>query len=342
MITLVPYDSEWPSRFLAEAKALSQALGGHAVRIEHVGSTSVPGLAAKPVVDIQVSVRELSDFTTLAASLTAMGYHHVSLGDFDRVYPFFQKPAGWPAAYHVHLCQSGGEQERRHLAFRDHLRQHPDVAADYLALKRRLAGEFAGDTFASREQYSLAKSSFVEAVLEKALRLPQVPGCILSPAQPDDAQEWSEFETLPEFKRHTSSTIESAADLLALVERTRADDPAAPVHFVARSVESGQLVATVGFHSISPANRTAELTYGVRPGCWGQGLATALCRAAVEWGFSQRAWVRIQATTLESNAASQRVLQKAGFELEGRLRNFRIVRGTPHDYLLYATIPTPP
>lgn len=339
MITLVPYDPDWPRAFAAEAARLRQGLGEHAVRIEHVGSTSVPGLAGKPVVDVQVSVRDLADFAALAPRLASMGYHHVPLGDFDRVYPFFQKPAGWPATFHLHLCAVDGEQERKHLAFRDHLRRHPAVAADYFQLKQRLAGEFAGDTFESREQYSLAKSAFVEAVLEQALRVPEVPGLVLSPARLVDAEEWSEFEALAEFKRHTSSTVESAADLRALIERTRSGDPSAPVHFVARSVETGQLLATVGFHSISPVNRTAELTYGVRPGWWGRGLATSLCRAAVDWGFTQRGWVRIQATTLESNAASQRVLQKAGFTLEGRLRNFRIVRGEPHDYLLYAMIP---
>jgi GrpB-like predicted nucleotidyltransferase (UPF0157 family)/RimJ/RimL family protein N-acetyltransferase len=342
MITLAPYNPDWVRAFACERSMLAQALSELALRIEHVGSTAVPGLAAKPVVDIQVSVRDLSDFAMLTARLAALGYHHVPLGDFDRVYPFFQKPAGWPADFHVHLCAAGGEQERRHLAFRDHLRRHPGVAADYLALKHRLAGEFAGDTFASREQYSLAKSGFVEAILAQVFRVPQVAGCVLSPAQPADAREWSEFESLPEFKRHTSSTVESAADLLALIARSLSGDPAAPVHFVARSEQTGQLVASIGFHSISPVNRTAELTYGVRPSCWGRGLATSLCRAAVEWGFAQRDWVRIQATALESNVASQRVLQKAGFALEGRLRSFRMVRGTPHDYLLYALIPTRP
>lgn len=342
MITLLPYDPEWPEAFAMEATVLRQALGERALRIEHVGSTSVPGLAAKPVVDIQVSVRGISDLADLAAGLAAAGYVRVPLGDFDSVYPFFQKPAGWPARFHVHLCENGGEQERRHLAFRDHLRRHPAVAEEYLALKHRLAGRFSGETLESREQYSLAKSGFVEGVLAQALRVPQVPGFILSPARPADAEEWSEFESLPEFKRHTSSTVESAADLMVLIERSRSGDPAAPVYFVARSVQTGQLVAAVGFHTVSALNRTAELTYGVRPACWGRGLATSLCSAAVDWGFSQRAWVRIQATTLESNAASQRVLQKAGFALEGRLRNFRMVRGTPHDYLLYSQVPVPP
>jgi [ribosomal protein S5]-alanine N-acetyltransferase len=171
------------------------------------------------------------------------------------------------------------------------------------------------------------------------VKVPRAHGYILSPAQPSDAEEWSEFEVLPEFKRHTSSTVASMADLLALINRAASPDPAAPAYFMVREAASRRLVASVGFHSISALNRTAELTYGVRPDKWNQGLATSLCVAAVEWGFEERKWVRIQATTLESNSGSQRVLQKSGFTFEGRLRNFRMVRGAPQDYLLYAVIP---
>jgi RimJ/RimL family protein N-acetyltransferase len=98
----------------------------------------------------------------------------------------------------------------------------------------------------------------------------------------------------------------------------------------------------VGFHSISAVNRTAEITYGVHPNMWGKGLATSLCAGAVQWGFSVKSWVRIQATTLESNAASQRVLRKLGFSLEGKLRNFRMVREVPRDYLMFSILPGGP
>ena len=92
------------------------------------------------------------------------------MGDFDLVYPFFQKPPTWPSTHHVHLCEVGGEQERRHLAFRDYLRDHADVAGDYVRLKHRLAAESEDTTLEARERYSLAKSDFVEAVLLKAYR----------------------------------------------------------------------------------------------------------------------------------------------------------------------------
>jgi GrpB-like predicted nucleotidyltransferase (UPF0157 family) len=170
VITIAPYDPNWPLAFAAEAANIRRALGESALRIEHVGSTSVPGLAAKPVIDIQVSVRDLGSVVILSHGLASIGYFHVPLGEFDLVYPFFQKPAEWPASHHVHLCAAGGEQERKHLAFRDFLRSNPLVAGQYLALKLQLAAGHHGDTMESREQYSLAKSSFVASVLEQAIR----------------------------------------------------------------------------------------------------------------------------------------------------------------------------
>jgi GrpB-like predicted nucleotidyltransferase (UPF0157 family) len=168
MIELVPYDNDWPHRFEVEAACLAVALQGVALRIEHVGSTAVPGLAAKPVIDIQVSVDTLSGIEQYKAALARLGYAFISLGDFDRVYPFFTKPERWPSTHHVHLCVAGEEQEAKHLAFRDFLRMHPEQAAAYAELKRDLAGRHHGGTLTSREEYSLAKTSFVEFALAAA------------------------------------------------------------------------------------------------------------------------------------------------------------------------------
>ena len=192
LIEIVPHDPAWAGMFEREAARLQQALGGLARRIEHVGSTAVIGLAAKPVIDIQVCVASLQPMSLpgrpkgecrsaqhagapmnpLTEALSTLGYHFVALGEIDLVYPFFQKPAAWPSTHHVHLCVEGGEHERRHLAFRDHLRRHADVAADYAVLKRRLAAQHDGRTLESRERYSLAKTAFVNAVLALALRAP--------------------------------------------------------------------------------------------------------------------------------------------------------------------------
>ncbi len=155
-----------------------------------------------------------------------------------------------------------------------------------------------------------------------------------------DADEWAEYAVLPEVQRFTSSTATSAEDLVNVIDRSLGTESASPVLFAVRSRPGGRLVATVGFHSVMPHYRTAEITYDVRPDCWGRGIATEVCRAAVRWGFAVRGWVRIQGTTQEGNLASLAVLRKCGFRYEGRLRNFRIVRGVPCDYLLFATIPS--
>ncbi len=169
---------------------------------------------------------------------------------------------------------------------------------------------------------------------------PSNPDLVIRQLQLTDAEEWAEYAALAEMKRHTSSTVTSMEDLVMVIDRSLASDPSSPVLFSVRARPSGRLVATVGFQSIQPHNRTAEITYDVRPDDWGRGIATDCCRAAVRWGFTVREWVRIQCASQEQNLGSLTVLRKCGFRYEGRLRNFRIVRGSPCDYLLFATIPS--
>jgi GrpB-like predicted nucleotidyltransferase (UPF0157 family) len=168
MVVISEYDPNWAVLFEEEAHRLRASFGASALRIEHVGSTSVPGLAAKPVIDIQVSVASLVPHGRYAVAMAALGYRHVVLGDFDLVYPFFHKPVDWPSTHHVHLCEAGGEQEWKHLAFRNHLRAHPEAARAYEALKRELARVHDASTPQSMEAYSLAKSEFVATALRSA------------------------------------------------------------------------------------------------------------------------------------------------------------------------------
>ena len=169
MIVISEYDAKWPGLFEEEAHRLRTAFGPVALRIEHVGSTSVPGLAAKPVIDIQVSVASPVPHGRYVDTMATLGYRHVALGDFDLVYPFFHRPAEFPGTHHVHLCDAGGEQEWKHLAFGNYLRAHPRVAREYEALKRELARAHDGETLQSGQAYSLAKSGFVANVLRAAM-----------------------------------------------------------------------------------------------------------------------------------------------------------------------------
>jgi GrpB-like predicted nucleotidyltransferase (UPF0157 family) len=167
-LSIAEYDPGWRDQFETERARIADALGPLARRIDHNGSTAVPGLDAKPVIDIQISVDMLEPLTAYAAPLAAIGYTHLPHAD-DAVCPFFYRPATWPHTHHLHVVQAGGDEERRTLAFRDYLRDHPDVAARYAALKRDLASRADADDAESREAYALAKTDFVEEVLRTAL-----------------------------------------------------------------------------------------------------------------------------------------------------------------------------
>ena len=172
-----------------------------------------------------------------------------------------------------------------------------------------------------------------------SLAPPTVHAFVVSHIAMSDVPDWFEFAVLPEMQRYTSTSVSSHEDLAAVVRYTQAEQPNAPILFAVRDPESGRLLAVFGFHTISVLNRTAEITYEIRPEASGRGLAYAMCSAATKWALDSMGWVRVQATTLEDKVASQRVLQKCRFLPEGRLRNFRLVRGQPRDYLVFSRVP---
>jgi GrpB-like predicted nucleotidyltransferase (UPF0157 family) len=169
-IEIVAYDHGWVPQFAAERDRILGAFGEAILRIDHVGSTAVPGLAAKPVIDMQISVAALHPLDPYLGPLSELGYTHVPHPD-DATYPFLHRPLTWPHSHHIHLCESGGNEERRHLALRDYLRDHPAEAAAYAAEKRRLARQFSSSSFECRNSYAEAKSAFIGPLLRRALGL---------------------------------------------------------------------------------------------------------------------------------------------------------------------------
>jgi len=114
-IEIVPYDPGWPGAYEAEAVRLRAALKTLVLRIDHHGSTAIPGLGAKPIIDIQLSVAALQPLSAYGARLEAIGYIHVPHPD-DSFCPFFHRPIQWPHTHHVHVVVRGGSEERRTLA----------------------------------------------------------------------------------------------------------------------------------------------------------------------------------------------------------------------------------
>jgi GrpB-like predicted nucleotidyltransferase (UPF0157 family) len=163
-VIVVPYDPGWPSRFERERALLGAVFGERDAAVEHVGSTAVPGLGAKPVIDIMVGVAMLTDAEDRIAALEAAGYEYVPC--YESQLPerrYFRKPRLGPRAYHLHCVVKESDFWVRHLAFRDYLRAHSDVAAGYYELKCDLAAS------CGKGDYTDAKGPFIEGVLAHAL-----------------------------------------------------------------------------------------------------------------------------------------------------------------------------
>ncbi len=162
-VNVVPADPAWPQQFAEEALLLREVLGSNVVAVHHMGSTAVPGLPAKPIIDILVEVREVAAVDSLNAAMEAQGYAPQG----EKGIPgrrFFQK-GGNQRTHHVHVYRSGDAQVARHLAFRDYLRAHPDVCSEYSQLKSALAQAHHDSPL----DYQTGKDAFLKLHEAKAL-----------------------------------------------------------------------------------------------------------------------------------------------------------------------------
>lgn len=161
-VEIVPYDPAWPERFAQVGAGLRGALGDIALRIDHIGSTAVSGLAAKPIIDIQVSVAGFEPLARFRDPLEALGYVYRA-GNTERTKRYFREPPGTRRT-HIHVRRAGSFSEQFALLFRDHLREHPDDAAAYAQLKQHLAARHRDD----RHAYTEAKVPFFWETIRRA------------------------------------------------------------------------------------------------------------------------------------------------------------------------------
>jgi GrpB-like predicted nucleotidyltransferase (UPF0157 family) len=156
-IEIVDHRPEWTDRFVVEADRIRHALGAAAPRIEHVGSTAVPGLGAKPIVDIMVTVDDPDDEAAYLPRLEAAGY---VLRVREPAHRMFRTPE---RDVHVHIWARGSRDERRHIIFRDWLRSNPADRAAYEQTKRELAGQYR-----DMNDYADAKTDIIRAIMRRA------------------------------------------------------------------------------------------------------------------------------------------------------------------------------
>jgi GrpB-like predicted nucleotidyltransferase (UPF0157 family) len=155
-ITIQEYHSAWPLAFQSERDALVSAIPIELEAIHHIGSTSVPGLAAKPIIDIMLVVVDITALDSIRYSFEELGYQ--CMGEFGiNGRRFFRKGRPGRRTHHIHAFEAGSIGADRHLAFRDYIQAHPDIAAEYESLKRTVAAACEGDI----QRYCDGKAEFM-------------------------------------------------------------------------------------------------------------------------------------------------------------------------------------
>jgi GrpB-like predicted nucleotidyltransferase (UPF0157 family) len=160
-VTIVDSSPAWPARFAELAARARAALAPIQAHIEHVGSTAVPGLAAKPIIDLDIVVAP-ADVPTAITRLATLGYTH----EGDQGIPG-REAFRWPDGedrHHLYVCRTDTSAYHQHIAFRDYLRRHPETAQAYADLKRALAASAT-----DREAYQAGKAQFIDAVTRQAM-----------------------------------------------------------------------------------------------------------------------------------------------------------------------------
>jgi GrpB-like predicted nucleotidyltransferase (UPF0157 family)/ribosomal protein S18 acetylase RimI-like enzyme len=288
-IVIADYDHAWPRRFAAERERIASALGPTARRIEHIGSTSVPGLAAKPIVDVLVAVANVGDEASYRPALEAAGYE---LRVVEPEHRMFRTPA---RDVHVHVWNEHDPEVTRYLAFRDRLRESAADRVEYERLKRSLAEREWSDV----NYYADAKGPLIEAILARAGRSP------VRPARAADAVA----VLLGDLGYPTDEEV-AAAQLGRLLHR---DDAGVLVY----EEDDGGLVGLIAYHVF-------DLVYRPRPQCRitalsvradrrRRGIARALLEA-VEAIAVQRGCDRVELTTRPDRVDAQNFYAACGFE----------------------------
>lgn len=164
LVFIVPYDPFWPEQYENEKELILRDIGSYLVSIEHMGSTAVPGLAAKPVIDILIGVRSLKDAPRFIPPLVNRGYEYIP--EYETTFPerrYLHRIVEGQHTHHLHIVEPDTDFYHVQLAFRDFMRTHPDACEEYADLKLRLADEYRNDRMA----YTDAKAEFIQGILAK-------------------------------------------------------------------------------------------------------------------------------------------------------------------------------
>ncbi len=163
-VKIVPYNENWPKEFLIESQRVMEVLGNNCIEIHHIGSTAVPGLAAKPVIDILPVVQDINIVDKYNEAMERLGYTPRG-EDGIPMRRYFRKGIT-VRTHHIHIFEEGNPQVMRHIKFRDWMRNHPEDMKAYESLKKKLAIQFSND----RHAYTEGKNEFIAMIDKKAVQ----------------------------------------------------------------------------------------------------------------------------------------------------------------------------
>jgi RimJ/RimL family protein N-acetyltransferase len=328
-IELVTYDNQWPVLAKLEIKALFDVLPkNNLIDIQHVGSTAVPGMLSKPIIDIQIAVDSLKAIKPIAIDeLKKLGYEYWHENpDPERM--FFVKgmpPFGERRTHHVHIVEPTSKHWAGKIAFRDYLISYPQAAKEYEQLKIELAQQHTFD----REEYTNAKTQFVNDILQKSnvcmsvnntvktvellLRRPTVSDALILRGL------WQN-EKVREFLGGVVSS-EIIDEKLASLQKHWNQHGFGQWSVVHKS--NDQVIGLCGLHHSEDG---IELSYMFFPALWGKGLATEAALASLNYGFNVLNVDKIIAITQESSYSSCRLLEKIGMQCIDKFSRFNAIQ----------------
>lgn len=327
IIEVVPYDAGWIGQFEAEAELLRSLLGEEVAAVHHIGSTSIPGMAAKPVIDILLEVRRVERLDKVNAVMRRAGYEPRGAFGLPRR-RYFPKTVAGKRTVHVHAWQTGDREIRRHVAFRDFMIAHPFRARAYARLKIDLVQRYAGDNESyiagkhdfcvQHEAEALAWQEEIDKLIMESDRLRLIP---LSAAQlefllgrPDQleaalALAISRPVASPPVVRHAIRLKQHR------IIRSTQDD--FPWHTYWLTVLKAECFGAglIGFKGVPDQHGEVEIGYGIDPGFRRKGYTTEAASTLIAWALNQPSCFAVTAWSDKDNRASARVLEKVGMTL---------------------------
>ena len=323
-IKVLPYDPEWIRLFNSETELLGGLFGQEVSAIHHIGSTSIPGMKAKPIIDILLEVGDIEKVDAFNEQMRRLGYEPRGEYGLPRR-RYFPKIVNDDRVVHVHTWQSGESEIGRHLAFRDFMIAHPEQALAYGDLKEALIAQYAGDN----EAYISGKDSFCQEMERQAIgwqrsisayeisseRMRLVP---LSAAQLEfllaRPRQLEAALGLPISRLVSSPPIVRHAIRFKQHRLINSAEEEFPWHTYWLMVIGADRFGAglIGFKGVPDAHGEVEIGYGIDPGYRRNGYTTEAAGALIDWALQQPACLAVTAWSDKDNQASARVLEKVG------------------------------